>query len=158
MNRIALIALLLFAPAAWSQEDEIKDGDMFRLWDNCNPMDLMVFVEKDPKNIVLAEEDVETAVRSRLRAARLYDEEAINVIIVEVLFAGSAFGIQYTYSKGVQDLSSGLVNLASTWHRVIFGSHGQNPSFVLSRASYLVDLFVDEYLRVNESACQKQAG
>ena len=155
MNRIALLALLILAPVAWSQEDEITDGDKFRLWNECRPMSLVVSIDSDAENIGLTKQDVETAVRSRLRAARLYDGENILALYVEVGVVGNAFGIQYVYSKPVKDFSSGIVNFADTWSRIVFGTHRQESSFILSSLSNLVDHFIDEYLRVNESDCSK---
>lgn len=155
MNRIALLALLILAPAAWSQEDEITGHEKFQLWRNCLPMNLSVRVSEDAAKINLTKQDVETAVRSRLRAARLYDGEATIGVEVLVNVAGEAVSFSLAFYKPVKGIFDELFYLAPTWETGQVGIHGQNPSFILAGISKAVDLFIDEYLRVNESDCSK---
>ena len=155
MNKIALLALLFLTPAAWSQANEITDSDKFALWNNCGPMSLSVEVSESAAKINLTKQDVETAVRSRLRAARLYDGEAFVALFVQVGVVGNAFGLDYVYAKPVMDLSSGLFDRNGTWLRTSYGTHGQESSYILSAISNTIDHFIDEYLRVNESGCSK---
>ncbi|MCY4290842.1 MAG: hypothetical protein OXC72_03670 [Roseovarius sp.] len=162
MNKVALLALLVLAPAAWSQEDEITDHDRFalwdrfELWDNCRPMNLLVEgLSSDAAKINLTKQDIEIAVRSRLRAARLYDGETTNALYVQVTVAKSAFFISTQYIKRVEDTYNGLVGFSPTWRAGTIGTHRQDSSYILSTISPMVDRFIDEYLRVNESGCSK---
>ena len=43
--------------------------------------------------------------------------------------------------------------LAATWDRGVVGQGG--GAYILSSVSRLTDKFIDEYLRVNESACSR---
>ncbi|MCY4206434.1 MAG: hypothetical protein OXD29_00580 [Roseovarius sp.] len=156
MNKIALVALLLLAPAAWSYETTKKEIDKFQLWNNCRPMRLVIAMDdSDAARIGLTRKDIESAVRSRLRVARLYDEDADNALYIELIVTEHAFGISWRYYKEVKDKYS-TYSLAPTWQRGFAGSHGEGGgSFILSDTPKRVDFFIDEYLRVNESGCSK---
>ena len=118
-------------------------------------------VEKLPDDaaaIGLTEDAIEVAVRSRLRAARLYSEDyhetAWSHLYVNVNVVDSAFGIGVEYRKDVKDLATTLELPATTWDRGSAGTHGQNPNFILSNVVQYADAFIDEYLRVNADACK----
>ena len=60
------------------------------------------------------------------------------------------------YKKWVSDPLSGEEAYATTWNTGSTGTHGGDPGFILSTASGLLDLFLVEFLRVNEEACGKR--
>lgn len=110
-------------------------------------------LNQDAADIGLAEDEIETAVRSRLRGARLYDAGGLEFLAVTVTMAGRAFSVLTGYYKGVSDLASGQIYPAETWSTGSTGAHGGDAGYVLSFVSQGADKFVDEYLRVNAESC-----
>ena len=108
-------------------------------------------------DIGLTEEAIEVAVRSRLRAARLYSEDraetAWSYLYVNVNVVGPAFSTDIHYKKIVIDRATMLEQLASTWDVGSTGTHGRNSNYILSGVEQKTDRFIDEYLRVNAEAC-----
>ena len=71
-----VMAVLLFIGTSVLAE-EVSDLDRFQLWNDCRAMNLVVEgLNQDAAEIGLTREAIETAVRSRLRAARLYNADA----------------------------------------------------------------------------------
>ena len=107
--------------------------------------------------------DIETAVRSRLRAARLYEDlNAGPVLIVLVRVFKGIFAVDVQLFKAVEDLSvwssmpdsvDHLFGFAATWANGNIGI-SDDADFVLSIVERYTDKFIDEYLRVNADACQ----
>ena len=148
---LAAAALFLAAPAS---AEEVSGVDRFRLWNACKPMHLVV--EDLPKvaaDIGLAKDEIEVAVRSRLRGARLYDAGGSGFLYVNVAVTRRAFSASINYHKLVLDPASGKTNFAVTWNTGGFGTHGGDTGYVLSSVSQYADKFVDEYLRVNAESC-----
>jgi len=78
MKRLAcqLIGAAALFIAATAETEEVTDIDRFDLWNNCAPMDLIVErLPDDATEIGLKKEAIETTVRSRLRAARLFNAD-----------------------------------------------------------------------------------
>ena len=152
MTRPAL-SLFLAAPAA---AEDVTAWDRFQLWNDCRGMSLFVAdlgeVEAD---LDLTKDAVETAVRSRLRAARLYDAEASYYLYIYVDAVGQAFRIDVEYYKWLNDFASGESRLATTWRTGSTRTHGGRADYILSIVSQNMDEFIDEYLRVNEDACAR---
>ena len=147
-------SLLVTSPAALASE--VSHYDRFRLWHGCLPTDLVV--EDLPKNatdIGLTREAIAVAVRSRLRAARLYDADAASAYLyVNVNVVGPAYNIRFSYNKWLKDQVSGEEGFATTWNFGGAGTHGKDSGYILSNVSQYADRFIDEYLRVNAGACE----
>jgi len=152
----ALFALALAAPVAVGQAGSTPtELDRFRLWDACHPMSLIVEgLPSDAVEAGLQSQDIEVAVRSRLRSARIYDEEGISFLYVNVNVVGRAYNISVQYHKLLWDSSTALSFTTNTWATGRTGTHRQDSGFVLSGVSWHVDKFIDEYLRVNGPDCQ----
>ena len=161
-HRIGLLfttTLLLTSTSALSAE--VDDYDRFRLWNECRPMQLVV---EDYGNdagagtIDLANSALEVAMRSRLRAARLYTENnkeaGWSYLYINVNVVGRAFHTRTSYRKVVRDDATGLEYNTITWDLGFTGTHGGDSGFVLSSLSQHADEFIDEYLRVNADACE----
>lgn len=136
---------------------EVKQ-DRFELWNACRPMILFVrglVGDKDAAKIGLTEKDVMIAVRSRLRAARMYADKGNAVLRVSVFVGDLAFSLAVKFRKRVKDAVSGENGWATTWEAGSFGTHGGKSEYVLSTLKPHVDEFIDEYLRVNENACSR---
>ena len=152
-----LAAFLLSASSASSEE--VTDQDRFDLWNHCAPVELVVdTLSEDAIDIGLTQSAITVSVRSRLRAARLYaseDYEALwSILYIDTNVVSNAFNASVQYMKLVDDIASDLGSWASTWGKAFLGTHGRDPDYILSSVSLLIDLFIDEYLRVNADACQ----
>ena len=153
MGSFGLLALALtIAPV-----QEPTSFEIFQLFNSCEPMGLTVVVfdnDGEAKNIGLIKERVQFAVERRLRVARLFRSGySLPFLDVTVGVVGSAFRITMGYSKMLFDSVSDREGTATTWSDGTFGTHGSNADFIVSSLSGLLDKFLTEYLRVNESAC-----
>ena len=119
-------------------------------------MELVVeSLHQDAADIGLTKEEITVAVRSRLRAAQLYKEShtLFRFLYVKVNVAKLAFTIDFSLVKWAKDMFENE-GYTTTWTVDSFGTHGKNPSFILSLVSRHTDSFIDEYLRVNADACE----
>ena len=161
-SRIRIIWLVLLAIFVTSQADralaqEVSSLDRFRLFNECRPMRLLVeSLPADAAELGLTKASIQVAVESRLRSARLYDSESTfgPYLYVNVNVVGRAFHASLEYNKLVRDPASDVPGTATTWDIRSTGTHGADSSYILSAISELMDRFLVEYLRVNESACK----
>ena len=158
--------LVLLAAAAPLQALTTEESERFMYYTGCSPLHLFVlmhpFSDPDSVRMGLTKEGVATAVRSRLRAARLYadnaDEAPTLVVHVFVMHSklgpGGAFAVDTTLHKRVYDPLSGVSgNVQTVICNVRLGLHAGKAAFILSEIARQMDEFIDTYLRVNESAC-----
>ena len=158
MKRVIIVliavASLFLAPSAGAEK--VTKIDRFQLWNRCQPMSLHVAtLSKDAAKIGLTKESITTAVRSRLRAARLYDAKAATILRVRVNVYRMAFNIVIGYYKLMKDIVSKELLLSSNWDTGSIGTHGQSSNYIISSISEHTDKFIDEYLRVNNAACKR---
>lgn len=160
MSRTLLLAFILAAPNAWGQDESltyIEKWERFRLWSYCRPvLVLEPELSTGTAEIGLNEGDVMVAVRSRLRSARIYTEDYgnnVGQLRIIVRVAGEAFRLDIEYRKRLSDSASGETLFTTTWETGATGTHGQDSIYITSALSQGMDLFIDEYLRVNEEAC-----
>lgn len=150
------IAFFSLLPQAIAQSPEER-FDRFRLFYGCQQMFLLVEeLPSDASEIGLTRESIQAAVESRLRSARIYtsDQSALAYLYVNVSVVSRAFSWRLEFNKWVHDFASESERSATTWNIGGTGSHGNDSSYVLSALSEGIDLFLVEYLRVNESACE----
>ena len=145
-----LVLAIITAPV-----QDVTDFDRFALFNNCESMFLLVETLPDgAADIRLTKERLQVAAESRLRGARLYTSDRSRpYLYVNVNVAGKAFSTSLRYTKKMLDLATDNTGEASAWYRGITGTHGKNAEYVVSSLSILLDRFLTEYLRVNESAC-----
>lgn len=159
MPRLILptVALALALAAPSGAAEKVSERDRFEMWNGCRSMDLIVeTLPKAATDIGLTEKAVTVAARSRLRAARLYDDDASATLWISVNAAGLvAYGINVGFFKWVRDEATDTTDLAMTWFTGSTGMSGRNSSHILSSVTGHVDEFLDEYLRVNADACRK---
>ncbi|WP_420441698.1 hypothetical protein [Candidatus Palauibacter sp.] len=139
---LVLIAVASALPLPVAAQ-EADDYSRFRLYTGC-AMDLFVHASGGTG---LAEGETEVAVRSRLRAARIYDPEALDSLHVFVSRWEIAGEVRYRFElsfwkTGFQDPRTGTSGGTPTWETEAIGR------FEALRG--LLDRFLDEYLRVNE--------
>ena len=159
-----LLAAFLLTVTSASAE-EVNDWDRFELWNACRPVYLVVEgLSADAGEIGLRQGDIETAVRSRLRGARIYNEAAREYLYVRVTVVGPAYNIDVRLQRHVEvwlpfwvkpEEMGPLSGFAATWDSASTGTHGRTgAAFILSNVSLHTDEFIDEYLRVNADACE----
>ena len=155
---LAAAASWFFAASAWGEN--VTDLDRFRLWNDCRPMNLVIEgLPAGGAGIGLTNEAVAAAVRSRLRAARLYEaveDPYLPYLYVQVNVFESAFDTRVEYRKVVADVATDQIGFGATWRVGRLGTHGWSPAFILSGVSQSMDEFIDEYLRVNSDACARR--
>ena len=155
---IPTAAALVLASGSASATEKVSERDMFELWNGCRPIRVGVVVEHQDTSIILTKSQIETAVRSRLRAARLYAgsrEPGQSMLWIFVHTIRQSFSTAFLYYKGVTDIRSQRTMLAVTWRNPALGTHGGDEGYILSTVREQADWFVDEYLRVNGPACRK---
>jgi len=155
--RVVLPFIVMLILAVPVQAETVTDFDRFKLWNDCRPMRLVVEnLYEDETDIGLTEDVITAAVRSRLRAARLYTAEELRpYLYINVNVVNAAFHDSVEYNKWVKDEASGLKRRTTTWKSSSTGTHSRDASYILSSVSQHVDMFIDEYLRVNEDACKR---
>ncbi len=153
---VAIIMALVTTMHAGAAE-KISDADRFRLWNDCKPVRMFIQVGvKAGADIELTEDAVALAVRSRLRAARLYRKgTGAPILAVNVNAALQGFGVPVEFNKIVHDAVSNEDGFGVVWKSGSSGSHAGNGSYIMSKVSEHMDHFIDEYLRVNEVSCRK---
>ena len=148
------LAILILAPMGKAQTTELE---RFRLFNDCEPIYPLVEglpSDSDAAEIGLTEGAIQAAVESLLSSARLYSDRFVDsMLYVNVSVVGRAFVTRLEYHKRVIDLASGNMWQAATWSTAIAGSHGRDANFILVTVFELMDLFLVEFLRVNEGSC-----
>ena len=156
------LAAALLLTAASTSAGEVSDYDRFRLWNECKPLYLLVRNQDEgAKKIGLTTQQLEIAARSRLRAARIYSAEVQSgtqgfFYVNADIGKGGTFLVSVELWKWLKDELRGITGFwrATTWETYVYGTHGQDPTTIVSLVSQLTDKFIDEYLRVNEDSCK----
>ena len=81
----AFILAVFLMPTTLLPAQEIGIFDKFMLWSECKPIPLTVEdlgLGDDAEKIGLSKEAIETAIRSRMRAARIYSENTKNIFLM----------------------------------------------------------------------------
>ena len=168
---VAALSVLLAATAPLQAVTEAKEARMrFAYWTGCSPLKLFVSIStaEAARRMGLTEAVVATAVRSRLRAARIYtdtDNVEVPLLVAHVALyhsedqqiTGGAHDVTLSLYKHVDDPLSGLSGYAET--KIVrvgmLGMHDGKAAFILSGIARIMDSFIDDYLRVNEPACSR---
>ena len=160
MRQIGLAFVVIVSTLGIAQESEMTSEERFarfQLFNNCRPMDVVVQpLPSDAQEIGLTEYSLRAAIESRLRAARLFDDEASSHLYLNVNVVGRAFGIVLEYNKPMCDFASEECFWAPTWEVGSTGTHGNDDGYIRSSVSEKMDTFILEYMRVNEEACSNQ--
>ena len=160
-NRRQLTPAEIKSSARQLANDLLASFDRFELWNACKPVRLFVYptgseedLSDNASKIGLTEERIETLVRSRLRAARIYDADVYSpYLYVNVNVFNITFSINLEFKKLVIDTVSREQGTAKTWGIRSTGTHGRDAGFILQAVSEHTDEFIDEYLRVNAKSC-----
>ena len=153
---LAALAFPVLATELEGRADRTESAlDRFELLNDCRPMYLLVeHLSAEASRIGLTAGSVEVAVRSRLRAARLYtDNRSGAYLYVNVNVSANVASATLDFKKLVVDPASGVTGPATTWQRGFVATHASDAAFVRGGIAGMVDEFIDAYLRVNQQAC-----
>ena len=142
-------------------------GDLFKLWNECQPIAFSVHLQgkNEASKIGLTKEAIETAVRSRLRGARIFrnnpdlrsqspKRERNGFLQVQVHLGATYVSWSIRFEKLMTDWPTDLLGWTPTgWRTGAFGGHRDDSYYIVSSIAPGIDEFIDDYLRVNESAC-----
>ena len=167
---MAGLSVLLATTAPLQAVTEAEEATMrFAYWTGCSPLKLFVSVPsvESARRMGLTEAVVATAVRSRLRAARIYtdtDNVEVPLLVAQVAVypfedqqITGAHHVRLSLYKHVHDPLSRLSGYAETkiFSVELIGINEGKAAFILSGIAQIMDSFIDEYLRVNEPACSR---
>ena len=156
---ILAVVSLAGSPAAGQ---EITNTDLFQLWNDCEPIDLVIDLSGDAKKNGLTKQRIQTMAESRLRSARIYSHTLGAHLYVNVNYAdfnteAGAFEASVSFNPIVnRDWSvdhPAKKNFATTWDNTYLGVSGGNSGFIMQTLSEQIDEFINEYLRVNAGSC-----
>ena len=158
-SRILAVVLLFFPLSVVPASDEVTDYDRFQLWNDCEPMDVIVGVSGGgAEEIGLKQEGIKLTAMSILNAAGLYDADKPYALLVWAYAMDEPFSrpfaINLRYLKPVYDPATELTMLAVTWQDDTYGRiYKRDAKFVLTTLMQEVDSFIDEYKQVNGDSC-----
>lgn len=157
---LAAVLVAVFPGRHVAAQDTLQRLENFELFTNCAQMTLVVEnLSDDAADIGLTRERIQTIAESRLRAARLYDEDVLSPYLhIHVRVLSRSFSIEIAFKKRLFDAESAYCGAATTWNRSGLGTHGGAASYILQHLSELLDRFMLDYLRVNEDACDASPG
>lgn len=115
---------------------------------------LITLSMKDAKGLYLTEERIQTKCELRLREAGINPDEkflgeylAINIDVFKMVYVISIeFLRPVLFSVGETVYKQEIV---PTWRTENFGTHGNDPEFIIQSLDSLLDKFLNEYLKVN---------
>jgi hypothetical protein len=138
---------------ARQEQEAEEEKKRFELYNGCLPTDLVVEVLSDnAKEIGLSRETIQNALESRLRAARLYQNQTpeslsetlkranqifppgkgiSNYLYARVTVVSPAYSIRLQYNKVVKDEMTGIKDHAVMWNKSITGT-GAKPGFIMN--------------------------
>ena len=150
---MAALAGILSGETTAETPDSYDGHHRFELYNDCKPIGLAVGkVFDDLQSLGISRENVQAAAESRLRASRLYADSVPAFLHV----AASRYAIQLQYRKPLRDMASGETRSLRTFSKSGTVLNG-TAAGVMLEVSNLLDLFLLDYLRVNESACGQAA-
>lgn len=117
MKRVLVAAMLATVPALVAAEESgaLTAYERFQLWNERRPIELVdEGLHDNASEIGLTEERIETLVRSRLRAARIYsaDDSAAH-LYVNGNVNRKAVSVRFSFKKYVMDYTSGEQDMPS---------------------------------------------
>lgn len=161
--RLGFIEILSIASPQALASDMI-DQDQFGLQTKCSTVGIHITMNELAKEH-FSEEDIMATARSRLRSSRLYREHDTLrepylqiYTFVDVREAIQIFGVSVSFHKWLYDPASDQHSLVRTWHKRRLGAgargRGNLATLTLPLTATFIDMFIDDYLRINEESCQ----
>lgn len=180
MKKSVFLVAVLFALANPAVAEEVSNWDRFKLWNKCNPLNLVVSeLHEDAQEIGLSEENIQATVENRLRGAGIYDSRkdhektgenrfSPGILLVDVIVIKYAFSINLSLMLPMARLADidqfrseidgffykyPYVGFATLWSTRTTGTHVGDAGYIVQNVDKDANKFVSEYLRVNAEAC-----
>ena len=162
MRALVIGAFLLISTTCQAQNQSAvlqQELARFQLYSGCDPVHLVVEYEQENAGTLdLTESRIETTVRSRLRSAHIYNDTTnLPGLFVHVRVIGVAVAVNVDFFLGLFSPDADLSGPAATWTISTLGTHSsgaEGAGFILGIVSEYTDIFIDQYLAINESACE----
>ena len=152
-----ILALLMLAAPCIAQTDDPELIKRFQLFANCRPMRVFVVVALDRATFDDLESQMRAVVEKRMKAARLLATEHVPIpaLYVEIDgWQGYAFNVKLAFRKWLYDPISNTTWLGAAWLSSGIGmTDGTNPDPIFTAVNRHMDLFLEQYMRVNQEAC-----
>lgn len=136
--------------------------EQFELFTNCHPLAVTISEASQDWDVPgLTKADIQNAVESRLRGAHIYAPTfSLSSLNISIFIMRGVFSINLGLLKSLADgKHSQMYGAAKTWEDGVTGAYVRGVGgghFILSSLSQLLDRFIANYLRVNETACAKK--
>lgn len=167
---IAFFGMLALSAAATAQENQTDRREarlaelrqeQFDLFTSCAPVAYTLRIQTDARELreeILA--FLVPNVSSRLRVARIHGGRVENpdppmrtLLIVTIHTVGYSFHVSLQLRKALYDEASRQYGAAVTWQHSATGGNPER-AHIMEALVPMLDLFIDEYLRVNTGACK----
>lgn len=140
---------------------ELEDrlAELFLLYTECSPVRAsLIYVDssgyQNEVSLSAAQSALQEAIESRLSQAGIYsDNDDTPFLLLTVNIWEGLVDIDIRFHKYLFDAYTEEYRTAITWTDGVFGPHDSSLVFIHDNATGLLDGFLVEYLRVNESAC-----
>jgi len=150
------VAMLMFVALHAAANEGMDEKERFQFFNNCEKIGLEIKTTVTGHNMVLINHEIRADIERRLVANRIYDANPTTrsaFLRVGISVHQYAFSIYVQYFKPVEDAISGISDSATTWQDGNYGTHNNDPDFILNAMFNLVEGFIANYRRVNKSAC-----
>ncbi len=152
-GRLTLALAVVILTLAATATGQVDDYDRFQLFNDCQPMDLIVEdLSSDERALGLTKVGIESRVVSHLRSARLYDPSSDAFVYILISALNQAYVVIVELNKVVDDVATTLRYFAATWDRKTIGT-GARADTILGVVDEHLNDFIGQYLRVNREVC-----
>ncbi len=171
--KLKILAVLIALLIAWPVAAYGLNRDKFGLWNDCEPVDLVVnlFINPLSNEAGSLKDRIRTMIEGRLRAARIYTgyyfeggaggdyNGSGSILEVSLANVGEGLGITTAlilevYRPDIDEYGVGVLwRKGFTGQATLWDPMSGDWGWVLQELSELTDRFINEYLRVNADAC-----
>lgn len=109
------------------------------------------------EKIGLDASDIEHAVESRLRSARLFTERGTQSLNVTIHLGERVFSANVALKRSISDTGYGVSGVVTIWHTGYIGTY-DSKEIILQSLTRSLDTFLTTYLRINDAACAMSPG
>lgn len=154
----ALPLLVAVAPAQEFPQPPLSTEKRFNLYTGCAPLRIVPEFSEIAvaRPTGLSEMKVREAVTLRLREADLIGDGP-HALAVGAAVVGESVTLWVRFRKVLKDPITGHVGAGTTWHRLSGGPSVGRTDSVLKALDQMLDAFLEDYLSVNEEACEKRS-
>lgn len=125
----------------------------------CDPIHVVVEEPNQPaRRVGLTKLTIQHSVESRLRAARLFQDEFtkqffyVQIVVLRNAAGVNVFSIQVSLQRRIEDAGYGKPAFVGVWNNGTVGTSSE-PQFIMGSLSIEIDEFITKYLRANDGYC-----